>query len=204
MICIVDYGVGNLKSIENAIKLNYPEIRVDIIRESDKLSLYSKIIFPGVGAFGDAAQRIRVLGFDHAIIEAAKEDRYILGICLGMQLLATRSCEYGEHEGLNLIEGDVVNFKDEVSNINVPHMGWNDVEFVREDKIFNDIKNHSDFYFVHSYYFKCKNETDVLGITEYGIKFASVINKNNIYGTQFHPEKSQEQGLKFIKNFIEL
>lgn len=204
MICIIDYGAGNLKSIENAVKFYYPEIRVDIVAEPDKLKNYSKIIFPGVGAFGNAAQKITKLGFDSAILEEAKKGSFILGICLGMQLLATKSYEYGEHRGLNLIEGEVVHFKDVVNDLSVPHMGWNDVEFVRENKIFHDIKDHSDFYFVHSYYFRCKSESDVLGVTEYGIRFPSAINKDNVYGVQFHPEKSQESGLVLIKNFIEL
>lgn len=204
MICIIDYGAGNLKSIENAVKFYYPEIVVDIVREPEMLKKYSKIIFPGVGAFGNAVQKIKKLGFDSAILEEAGKGSFILGICLGMQLFATKSYEYGEHEGLNLIEGEVVHFRDVVKDLSIPHMGWNDVEFAKEDRIFKDIKEHSDFYFVHSYYFKCKNSPDVLGITRYGIDFPSVINKGNIYGVQFHPEKSQESGLLFIKNFIEL
>ena len=204
MICIIDYGAGNLKSIENAVKFYYPDIRVDIVREPERLKNYSKIIFPGVGAFGNAVQKIQKLGFDSAILEEAGKGSFILGICLGMQLFATKSYEYGEHNGLDLIEGEVVHFKDVMKDLSVPHMGWNDVEFVKEDRIFHNIKGNSDFYFVHSYYFRCKKGSDILGVTQYGINFPSVINRDNIYGVQFHPEKSQESGLLFIKNFIEL
>ncbi len=121
-----------------------------------------------------------------------------------MQLLATRSYEYGEYDGLNLIEGEVVNFKDKINGLRVPHIGWNEVQFSRDNKILKDIADKTDFYFVHSYYLNCTDSSHILGITDYGVNFPSVVNKDNIFGAQFHPEKSQETGLKFIKNFIEL
>lgn len=204
MIAIVDYGVGNLKSIENAVRFFHTDIKVEIVSEPEHLRHYSKIILPGVGAFGDAIKKIREKSFDDALTEEVERGKYLLGICLGMQLLGSKSLEYGEHEGLNLIEGDVINFSEVSKTVKIPHMGWNDVEFSRDNRILKDISNNSDFYFVHSYFFNCKFPSDILGLTEYGIKFPSIINKDNIYGSQFHPEKSQEMGLRFIKNFIEL
>lgn len=204
MIGIIDYEIGNLRSIENAVKFNGRNVTVDLVTEPEKLNKYSKIILPGVGAFANAIMKIREKSFDVAIYEQIRKGKALLGICLGMQLLATKSYEYGEHDGLNLIEGEVVNFKDHINELRVPHIGWNDVQFLRDNKILKDIANQSDFYFVHSYYFNCKDPSHVLGTTDYGIAFPSVINKDNIFGAQFHPEKSQEMGLKFIKNFIEL
>jgi imidazole glycerol-phosphate synthase subunit HisH len=204
MIALIDYGVGNLKSVENALQFFHKDIKVDIVADPDHLKLYPKIILPGVGAFGDAIRKVRGRNFDDAIYAEVKKGKYFLGICLGMQMLATKSFEYGEHKGLNLIEGEVINFRNVADNIKIPHMGWNDVKFLRDDSIFSSIENGSDFYFVHSYFFRCKFEENIMGITEYGITFPAVINKGNIYGAQFHPEKSQEAGLKFMKNFLEL
>jgi len=203
MIGIIDYGVGNLKSIVNAIKFHDVTIHVDLVRDISKLKNYSKIILPGVGAFGGAIKIISEKGIDKAIIEEVKKGKYLLGICLGMQLLATKSYEHGEFNGLDLIEGEVVNFRNKINNLRIPHIGWNEVEIMRDDQLFKNIENKSDFYFVHSYFFNCKDPSHMLGVTDYGLKFSSIINKDNIYGVQFHPEKSQEEGLRLIKNFIE-
>ena len=204
MIAIIDYGVGNLKSIENAVRFEGNSLRVDTVNDPDQLKKYSKIILPGVGAFGDAITKIRETNFDDALYEEIQKGKYILGICLGMQLLASVSHEYGTHNGLNLIEGEVLNFRTLEEDMRVPHIGWNNVRCVRPDRLMEDIENESDFYFVHSYFFKAGNEQDVLGVTEYGIRFAAIINRDNIYGVQFHPEKSQAAGLKLVKNFIRL
>jgi glutamine amidotransferase len=205
MIAIVDYGVGNLRSIENAIKFYNATLSVDIVSDPDRLKNYSKIILPGVGAFGEAIKKVREKYFDEAIREEVRKGKYLLGICLGMQMLARKSYEYGEHKGLSLIEGEVIHFKSKVENIRVPHIGWNEVEFVQDNTILlgpNRKGSNADFYFVHSYYFSCDNPENILGLTDYGVKFASVINMNNIFGVQFHPEKSQEAGLQIIRNFI--
>jgi imidazole glycerol-phosphate synthase subunit HisH len=204
MIALIDYGVGNLRSVENALRFFHKDITVDIVADPDHLSLYPKIILPGVGAFADAIRKVRERNFDDAIYAEVKKGKYLLGICLGMQMLATRSFEYGKHDGLNLIEGEVINFRDVADNIKIPHMGWNDVEFLRDNGIFSGINSGSDFYFVHSYFFRCMSAENIIGITEHGITFPAVVNKDNIYGAQFHPEKSQEAGLKFMKNFLEL
>jgi glutamine amidotransferase len=177
---------------------------VDLVRDTSKLKNYSKIILPGVGAFGDAIKRIRKKGIDKAIFEEVNKGKYLLGICLGMQLLATKSYEHGEFNGLDLIEGEVVNFRNKINNLRIPHIGWNEVEMLKDDKILKSIENRSDFYFLHSYYYKCWDSSQVVGVTNYGIKYPSIINKDNIYGVQFHPEKSQEAGLRLMKNFIEL
>lgn len=204
MIALLDYGVGNLKSIENALRYHHKALQVETVNNADKIKNYSKIILPGVGAFGDAIRKVREKHFDEAIREEIIKGKYLLGICLGMQMLATKSFEYGEHEGLNLIEGEVKHFRDIITDLRVPHIGWNDVDFVREDVLLKNIENKSDFYFVHSYFFSCRDQAHVLGQTDYGVNFASIVKKDNIYGAQFHPEKSQEAGLKFMKNFVEL
>jgi glutamine amidotransferase len=204
MIAIVDYGVGNLKSIENAVKFHNNELAVAIVSEPDDLRKFSKIILPGVGAFGDAIRKVREKKFDLALVKEAKKGKPILGICLGMQLLATVSHEYGSHNGLNLIPGEVISFRTLQGDLRVPHMGWNDVHFLRKNTFVQGITNGSDFYFVHSYFFRAENPTHVLGITEYGLRFASMINRDNIFGVQFHPEKSQVTGLALVKNFVEM
>jgi len=204
MIAIIDYGVGNLKSIENAIRFNNDNVRVEVVSEADKLKDYSKIILPGVGAFGDAIEKIRGKNFDEAIAEEVGKGKYLLGICLGMQLLATAGFEYGERKGLNLIEGNVINIKEIADNLPVPHIGWNEVEFLRDDKLLSGIQNKSDFYFVHSYFLNCAHRGDILGTTKYGAEFPSMVNRENIYGVQFHPEKSQQAGLVLVRNFVEL
>lgn len=203
MIGIIDYGIGNLKSIINAIKFN-SDVKVEIVNTPEELKNYSKFILPGVGAFGDAMKKIKENNFDVAIHEEVKKGNMLLGLCLGMQLLATKSFEFGEHNGLNLIEGEIRPFKEFVKNVRIPHIGWNNVKFCKSDAIIKDIENSADFYFVHSYFFHCKNSSNTLGTTQYGLDFTSIIHNNNIYGTQFHPEKSQEYGLKLIKNFINL
>lgn len=204
MIAIIDYGVGNLRSIENAVRFNNSSTAVEVVGAAEKLKKYSKIILPGVGAFGDAIEKIREKKFDEAIVEEVRKGKYLLGICLGMQLLATAGFEYGEHKGLDLIGGNVVNFKEITDNLSVPHIGWNEVKFLSDDRILEGIQNKSEFYFVHSYFFDCTNRADILGMTEYGVEFPSIVHRENIYGVQFHPEKSQQAGLNLINNFLKL
>ena len=200
-IGIIDYGVGNITSIVNSFNYIEKDIDIDLVKDADKLKQYDKIVLPGVGAFGQAIDLIRTNFFDKAIIEESKKGKFILGICLGMQLLGSKSYEKGEWEGLNLIEGEVIPFP---QNLKVPHIGWNDIIKDREDKLLENIENGSDFYFVHSYYFKCKYNTHQLASTLYGDRFSSIINKDNVYGVQFHPEKSQKNGLLLISNFLKL
>ena len=202
-IGIVDYGLGNIQSVKNAILFHAPDISVDLVHKPDELNQFDKLILPGVGAFGDAMKLINEKGWNDVIKEEAKKGKYILGICLGMQLLSSRSYEFGEHQGLNLIAGEVTKF-DLPSHYRIPHIGWNNVHFNYSHPLAIDVEQDADFYFVHSYHFKCDDPQYALANTSYGNTFTSVVAKENIMGVQFHPEKSQEVGLKLISNFIEL
>jgi len=202
MIGIVDYGIGNLTSVMNALNfLDYGEQEVCLVARPEVLNACDRIILPGVGAFADAMKKINQLGFDEAIREQAQTGKPLLGICLGMQLLGSSSDEGGATAGLGLIPGHVE--KISWDGVKVPHMGWNSVEYQSDDSLFTSIPNHSDFYFVHSYHFVAGDEYSV-GTTSYGEKFTSIIRNANVCGVQFHPEKSQKYGLALLKNFIEL
>ncbi|MEW6096813.1 MAG: imidazole glycerol phosphate synthase subunit HisH [bacterium] len=202
-IAIIDYGMGNLRSVQKAIeKLGGTAI---ITNSPLKIINAAGIILPGVGAFQDAILQLKKLQLDiitHRVIESGKP---FLGICLGMHLLFSKSYEHGESEGLNVIPGEVVKFPD---TLKVPHIGWNtiqrrqDTELKIEASLLEGIPDNSYFYFVHSYYVKPDNESVIATTTEYGIKFTSMICKENVYGTQFHPEKSQSLGLTILKNFL--
>ncbi|MEN3051516.1 MAG: imidazole glycerol phosphate synthase subunit HisH [Candidatus Methanosuratincola petrocarbonis] len=194
MIAIVNYGVGNLKSIQKA--LEYVGGKVIVTADAKTISEASGVIFPGVGAFRTAISKLNEM---REVIDDLSVS--VLGICLGMQLLASESYEGGRFEGLNRVPGRVVRFPSEVGK--VPHMGWNNVEIIRDHEIFDGIENGSFFYFVHSYYL----ETDrryVVGETEYGLRFASAIAERNYIGVQFHPEKSGKVGLRLLENFLKL
>jgi len=209
LIGIVDYNMGNLASVINAFKI----LGANIAVESDPLELhkYDKLILPGVGAFGDAMEHLRVNGMDKAVIAYANSGKPLLGICLGMQLLFESSEEFGDHKGLGLIEGRVVAFDESKFDhkLKVPHIGWNELfQYPRRDKalpclLLKDLPNDFYLYFVHSYHAVCDDKY-AIGKTHYGYEFVSAVNKNNIYGIQPHPEKSHENGLKIIKNFITL
>ena len=203
MIGIVDYNMGNLASVINA----FEKVGANISIESDpnRLEKYSKLILPGVGAFGDAMEHLRKNEMDKAIIEYAKTNKPLLGICLGMQLLFESSQEFGDHKGLGLIEGKVVPFKEEKFDhkLKVPHMGWNELFVSKETPIFKNLPKEFYLYFVHSYHVKCDDKY-AIGKTYYGYEFVSAVNRDNIYGIQPHPEKSHNNGLKIIENFINL
>ncbi|WP_456478587.1 imidazole glycerol phosphate synthase subunit HisH [Geoglobus ahangari] len=191
MIAIINYGAGNLKSISKA--LERVGARVKVTSSVEDVESADAIVLPGVGAFETAIKNLKPFS-DYLRTTTAQ----VLGICLGMQLFATVSEEGGHHEGLNVIEGRVVRFPDEVGKI--PHMGWNEVEF-REHPVFDGLESRY-FYFVHSYYYQTSDE-NVIGYTDYGIRFPSAIAKDNYVGLQFHPEKSGKNGLKVLRNFVE-
>ncbi|WP_026764063.1 imidazole glycerol phosphate synthase subunit HisH [Sediminibacterium salmoneum] len=201
MITIIDYGMGNLGSVANMFK----RIGVESIISSDidVISQASKILLPGVGAFDTAMEKINELGLIPILNFKALEEKIpIMGICLGMQLL-TESSEEGKLKGLGWIPGHVkkFSFEDDKLGLKVPHMGWN---FIRSNKISNltkDLPEPSKFYFVHSYYVECQNRENVIATTEYGFEFDSLISFENIYGAQFHPEKSHKFGMKLLQNF---
>lgn len=205
MIAIVDYGVGNLFSLSSSFR----SIGADILITSDPEAIRSaeKIILPGVGAFGDAAELLRKSGLDQVVIEEAKRGKPLLGICLGMQLLLERSFEYGEHKGLGLIPGDVVPMAPVVpAGYKVPHIGWNALHFPKDkpaSPLFRYIKEGDCVYFVHSYY-GSNCEESVIATAEYGPELTAAVAYQNVYGTQFHPEKSGPVGLNILRAFCEL
>ena len=203
MIAIVDYNMGNLASVKNAFNL----LGEEVVVESDphKLNNYDRIILPGVGAFGDAMEHLKDRGMDQAVSEYAQSGKYLLGICLGMQLLFESSEEFGISEGLGLIEGRVVAFDTSRFHtpLKVPHMGWNRM-FTQEHPLFQGLDEAHYLYFVHSYHALCSNEADSIGESVYGYRFSSAVAHDNVMGIQPHPEKSHQNGLSILKNFINL
>jgi len=202
-IGIVDYNMGNLASVINA----FDKIGVNARVESDpkQLMKYDKLVLPGVGAFGDAMEHLRENGMDSAIVEYANSGKPLLGICLGMQLLFEKSQEFGEHQGLGLIEGEVKFFDKNAfsSLLKIPHMGWNELFVQKKSPLFEGLNRDFYLYFVHSYHVVCEDRF-VIGKTNYGYEFVSAVQKKNIYGFQPHPEKSHENGLKILENFAKL
>jgi imidazole glycerol-phosphate synthase subunit HisH len=198
---IVDLDTGNLASLLSA--LNKLNINFKICKNNFDFQDVDKIILPGVGAFKDLMKKIKEKNMDKTILAKIDKNVPILGVCVGFQILFSRSNEHGDCSGLDLIKGNFINFKDENKKIKVPHVGWNECKILNENKLFQDIKDNSDFYFTHSYYLKNYNVENVITETMYDLNFVSSINKKNIYGVQFHPEKSQSNGLKVIKNFYE-
>ncbi len=200
MIAVIDYGVGNLFSLVHSLK----KVGADSIVTSDKEQIMraDKLILPGVGSFGDAAERLKDSELDNVIKAECASGKPLLGICLGMQLLFDKSYEYGEHCGLGLIKGEVVPLSDYVKELKIPHMGWNSLEFTDNNPIFKNLKSGSFVYFVHSYFAKCRE--GLSATTDYGIKVTAAVRKNNVYGVQFHPEKSGDNGLEILKAFSEV
>jgi glutamine amidotransferase len=204
MIALIDYGVGNIRAFTNIYKnLNIP---VKIAKNIDDLTDVTKLILPGVGAFDHAMEQLEQSGMRQRLDELVLDNRMpIVGICVGMQMLAHSSDE-GKLSGLGWIDASVKRF--DVSKINysthLPHMGWNDVNPIKENGILKGLENDAKFYFLHSYYFHCNDPQDTIAITDYGIEFSCAVNKNNIYGVQFHPEKSHQYGIQLLNNFANL
>ena len=204
MIGIIDYGMGNLASVKNA--LDHLNLSNQIVSDPLDLSRFDKLILPGVGAFKMAMKNLSVTGFQNEIMEAVSVKKIpILGICLGLQLLYERSFEHGRQEGLALIKGEVKALYDKVPGLVIPHMGWNDV-FTNGTSLLLHSADIDDccFYFVHSFYCEAADRSIVTGTTDYGLWFDAVIEKENIFGCQFHPEKSQKAGLTLLKKFGDL
>ncbi len=202
MLAIIDYGVGNLFSLQCSLKKIGVEAVVtkdaDVIRNADR------IILPGVGAFGDAAKKLQATGLVDVIRAEAEKGKPFLGICLGMQLLFEKGFEYGEHDGLGFIEGKVVALEGRIpEELNIPHMGWNALTLDKNCPLFKYIEDGECVYFVHSY-FATECDEAVFATAEYGIPVTAAVGKGNIFGCQFHPEKSGETGLKILKAFCEI
>ena len=200
-IAVIDYNMGNLHSVAKALEKVAPDFKISVTNDNQKILKAQGVVFPGVGAFGKGMENLSRLGLIEVLKEKINQGAPFLGICLGLQLLFTTSHEHGRYQGLGIVEGEVIRFPQEVK---IPHMGWNQVSKIKEDILFQDIPSDSYFYFVHSYYVKPKNENVILGKTEYGLWFTSAIRRDNLYGVQFHPEKSQDIGLKLLSNFVQV
>lgn len=201
-VCIIDYGMGNLGSVRRALI----ELGVDPIIGTDpaELSNADRIILPGVGSFSDAMSNLVQGGWvDEIRRQVLDLEKPFLGICLGMQLLASRGCEHGDTEGLNLIPGEIVTLNSLGCDLRVPHVGWNQIETRNDHKLFAGIPDGTDFYFVHSFAFKPKGEGSVLAITDYGAPIVAAVGRGNVLGAQYHPEKSAKAGFRQLKNFLE-
>ena len=203
MIAIVDYGVGNLFSLKCSLAAIGAEVTVT--GDAAVLQSVEKLILPGVGAFEDAARKLHDSGLDNVIREEAKKGKPILGICLGMQLLFEKSYEYGAHAGLGFIKGEVCPLGPDLADkgLKVPQMGWNALHIVKDDPLFRYIREGEYVYYVHSYYGKnCAEST--LAVSDYSIPVTGAVRAGLVYGTQFHPEKSGDTGLRILKAFSEL
>ena len=198
MIRIVDYGMGNLRSVQKAFeKLG---IAAEIVTSPEQIASAEKLVLPGVGAFRDAIHELQRLELVEPIREHIRRDKPFLGICLGLQLLFDVSHEDGEWKGLGILAGDVVRFP-AVADLKVPHMGWNTLELTGPCPLLKDIPADASVYFVHSYYVRPQDESAIAARTNYGLGFVSMIARGNLFATQFHPEKSQKVGLKLLENF---
>lgn len=206
MIAIIDYGMGNLRSVQKGFEKIGREA---IITADPQVVLQAdRIVLPGVGAFRDCMRNLEQGGFVEPVLKVIAEGRPFLGICVGMQLLFTDSVEFGLYSGLNVIPGHVLRFPEQMSvsgeKLKVPQMGWNQLNFKRHPPVFEGVEEASNVYFVHSYYVRPFDNDVIATTTDYGIEFCSSVWKDNIVATQFHPEKSQAIGLQILKNFAEL
>ena len=203
MTAVLDYGVGNLFSLQSSLRVL--GLETEVTGQAEKLRAADRIILPGVGAFGDARAKLDETGLVPVLLEEA-ERKPLLGICLGMQLLFDRSFEYGEHPGLGLIPGDVAELREDLvdKTLKIPHMGWNRLENAKEDPLFRYFQNGEYVYYVHSFYARnCREST--LGVSQYGnLAVTGVVRRGNVWGTQFHPEKSGDAGLRLLRAFAEL
>lgn len=199
-VAIIDYGLCNLDSIRRAVEMcgGDPFITDDPARLNDA----NLLILPGVGAFGAAMSNLKAKGMDQGIRDQVKTGIPLLGICLGMQLLGTRSTEGGAFEGLGLIAGDVVRLEEQTPEDRIPHIGWNSVRFEADDPLFIGIAPETDFYFVHSYHMRCPDTASVIASAPYCGRFTAVVRRDNVAGAQFHPEKSQKAGFRMLTNFL--
>lgn len=198
MIAVVDYGMGNLRSVQKAFE--HVGAKAVIVDSPGDIDAAERVVLPGVGAFGDAMNNLRTAGLIASIVRAISEGRPFLGICLGLQLMFAESEEMGQHRGLDIFPGKVKRFPE---GQRVPQIGWNEVRIQRETELLDGVPDRSYFYFVHSFFVASERDEDVVGVTDYGIDYASIAGNGRAFGVQFHPEKSQDAGLKILKNFAE-
>ena len=201
MIAIIDYDAGNVKSVEKALQFLGQE--VVLTREKEILLKADKVILPGVGAFGNAMEKLHQYGLVEVIHQIVEKKTPFLGICLGLQLMFESSEETPGAEGLGLLKGKIVRIP-EKNGLKVPHVGWNDLQFPKESRLFKGFAGGEYVYFVHSYYLEAEDEKDVAATTEYGVHIHAAVEHDNIFACQFHPEKSASVGLQILKNFVEL
>lgn len=201
MVVVVDYGMGNLRSVQKGFEK--VGSRAVISRDPEDVANADRLVLPGVGAFPECMKNLGRFKLMEPVVEFVKSGRPFLGICLGLQLLFDESEEFGRHEGLKLIPGKVKAF-DRAMGLKIPHMGWNQVRFSKQSQLFQGIEDSSFFYFVHSYYVVPNEASDIAGESEYGIRFTCAVSRDNIFAVQFHPEKSQEIGLRILQNFANL
>ena len=202
MITVVDYGMGNLRSVQKALELFYPNVRIS--SSPQEILASDKLVLPGVGAFDKAMEELKERNLAEAIVKFIEKGRPFLGVCLGLQLLFSESEEGGKAKGLDVLKGSVKKFK-ETKGLKIPHMGWNNIKLKiknKKSKILDGIEDGSYMYFVHSYYVEPEDKGIILCQTKYGDIFTSGVHKDNIYAFQFHPEKSQACGLKIVENFV--
>ena len=202
MLAVIDYGAGNLRSVMHALNhLGVENMR--LVREPDELTGAEKIILPGVGAFGAGMEQMHKQELVEPVKQAISEGIPYLGICVGMQMLFEVGEEMGEHEGMGALEGRVVRFP-HFEDRKVPHMGWNQLDIRQDSDLLANLSDQNYAYFVHSYYCAPENPTDIVASVDYGLDFTAVVQRDNIYGVQFHPEKSQKTGLQILTNFLNL
>ena len=199
-IVLIDAGTGNLRSVQKALEA----VGANVLRTDDPKKVVSggRVVLPGVGAFGDFMSGLRARGLEEAVNDTVRRGIPLLGICVGMQALFEIGEEMGEHKGMGLLQGKVVKFADSLS-VKIPHTGWNQLEARNDARLFDQVNDGAYVYFNHSYYCLPQNSSDVLATTDYGINYACAVQRENIFGVQFHPEKSQAVGLKILKNFLE-
>ncbi len=201
MIAIIDYDAGNIKSVAKALEKLGQE--VVITRDEEQILAASKVVLPGVGAFGDAMKNLKEYGLVEVIHQVVEKGIPFLGICLGLQLLFERSDESNGVEGLGILKGEICRIPDQ-EGLKIPHMGWNSLHFQYDGRLFRGIDEEAYVYFVHSYYLKADDEQIVKATTEYGTHIHASVEKDNVFACQFHPEKSGDVGLQILKNFVEL
>lgn len=201
MIALIDYDAGNMKSVEKALQLIGEEVLVT--RNPEEILRADKVILPGVGCFGDAMENLHRYGLVPVIKQVVEQQTPFLGICLGLQLLFERSEESPGVEGLGILEGEILKIP-RVEGLKIPHMGWNDLTFPHQGRLFEGIAEHSYVYFVHSYYLKAADERIVMASTRYGTEIHASVEKGNLFACQFHPEKSSAAGLQILENFVKI